>query len=415
MSSSVQALLKSTGTPNPQVKGRASEGDAEAFQAELGKAASRVRKPEPADDPKPAKVSRSKKADQAGQQQDDQAPVEAAGPAEPKPVEPTADEPVAVEDTEPAEPVEAEADADKPAAKSDTDAAALAVAVPGVMTPTAEIVATDAAGEAESQEAAAAKAIVTPATPNTDAADADPQNAAAGAGEIPIPEELTPDAQTTAAAPKAKPELKQPEAEAAPETQVVAQQPPAEEKSADTKASAKLESPATEVQPAAIKSHTDVAPTAKPQAAQPPEVKFAQDNHDSIVKGVQTQLLPRGGTMTIRLDPPELGALNVILSIKDGIATASFTTSNEQATQLLSHSLSQLKSAMESTGVTVDKIQVQQAPKNQDSQSSRDDNQQRGQGGGDEMARQQEQQRKEMLRRMWRRLSIGSDPLDMVA
>jgi flagellar hook-length control protein FliK len=193
----------------------------------------------------------------------------------------------------------------------------------------------------------------------------------------------------------------------------------ADDKPIDAKDHVSVNKPDVQVpQPVVAKTTPDLTATAKPQAAPPapPEVKFAQDNHESIVKGVQTQLLPRGGTMQIRLDPPELGALHVILSIKDGVATASFQTSNEQATQLLSHSLSQLKTAMESTGVTVDKLQVQQAPKNQDSQSSKEDSQQgRGQPGGDEMARQQEQQRKEMLRRMWRRLNVGSDPLDLVA
>src|SRR5262249_30205130 len=146
------------------------------------------------------------------------------------------------------------------------------------------------------------------------------------------------------------------------------------------------------------------AKTAAPAQPQSPAATFAQNNHADIVKNVQSQLLPKGGTMQIRLDPPELGALSVTVSMKDGLMSASFETSNDDATRLLSHSLTQLKTAMESAGVSVDKLQVSQAPKGSQSNKSNDDqSQQRGQPGQDEMSRQQEQQRKEMLRKMWRK------------
>ena len=62
-------------------------------------------------------------------------------------------------------------------------------------------------------------------------------------------------------------------------------------------------------------------------------------------------------------------------------------------------------------GVSVDKLHVTQAPRDQ--QASNDDNRQ--QGGSDNPSARQEQQRREILQRMWRRLTNGSDPLDMVA
>ena len=86
-------------------------------------------------------------------------------------------------------------------------------------------------------------------------------------------------------------------------------------------------------------------------------------------------------------------------------------TASDDATRLLSHSLSQLKSVLESQGISVDKLHVQQSPRNQ--QQSFDDARQ--QRHSENSSAQQEQQRREMLRRMWRRLSNGSDPLDMVA
>ena len=146
----------------------------------------------------------------------------------------------------------------------------------------------------------------------------------------------------------------------------------------------------------------------------PPEVQFAQANHDNIVTSVQSQLLPHGGAMQIRLDPPELGALHIMVEMRDGVMTATFQTSNEEATQLLSHSLSQLKHVLESQGLSVERLQVQQAPRSEHAGTG-EDSQQQQRGTPDDHAARQEQQRKEMMRRMWRRVSGAGDPIDYLA
>ena len=153
-----------------------------------------------------------------------------------------------------------------------------------------------------------------------------------------------------------------------------------------------------------------IAAADQPDSAPAPEAQFAEANHAKIVSGIQGQLLPNGGSMQIRLDPPELGAMHVRVEMRDGVMTASFETTNDQATKLLSHSLSNLKTALEAQGVTVDKLQVRQSPKEQSSQNS-----DRQPDRSQDHAHQQEQQRKEMVRRMWRRLMKGNDPLDLVA
>jgi len=151
--------------------------------------------------------------------------------------------------------------------------------------------------------------------------------------------------------------------------------------------------------------------------AMPPEARFAAANHENIVKGMHAEVMPNGGTMRIRLDPPQLGALQVTVHVRDGVVTAAFETSNDEATRLLGHSLNQLKAVLESHGVGVDKLQVQQAPRDEHANTSRDDGSgSRHQGQTpyeQEQAARQEQQRKEMLRKMWRRLSGGADPLDV--
>jgi flagellar hook-length control protein FliK len=166
-----------------------------------------------------------------------------------------------------------------------------------------------------------------------------------------------------------------------------------------------------QIEPAKTQA-TPNTPHTPPAPLPPPQAPFAEVNHPKIVTAMRGELLPHGGTMQIRLDPPELGALQVLVHMQDGVMTASFHTSNDDATKLLSHSLSQLKAVLESQGVSVEKLQVQQSPRDHQAQQDDPNQQQRDQQGD---AHRQEQQRKEMLRRMWRKLSIGSDPLDLVA
>ena len=180
---------------------------------------------------------------------------------------------------------------------------------------------------------------------------------------------------------------------------------------------APLNAPAVVTAPTSPVTHAPTTHAAAPTLAQsaPPEVDFVAANHAKIVTGIRGDLLPGGGSMQIRLDPPELGALQISVRMQDGVMTASFQTSSDDATKLLSHSLSQLKSVLESQGVSVEKLHVEQAPRDQRSDNDPKQNQQHPNAAYDRTSARQEQQRKEMLRRMWRRLSFGSDPLDMVA
>jgi flagellar hook-length control protein FliK len=179
--------------------------------------------------------------------------------------------------------------------------------------------------------------------------------------------------------------------------------------------------------PGAAVTAGDLKPEVRPLHAAPPagpgappvapEVRFAAANHETIVTSMRGELMPQGGTMRIRLDPPQLGALQVTVQIQDGVVTASFETSNDEATRLLGHSLNQLKTVLESHGVAVDKLQVQQAPREAQTNQPHDDGR-REQGSPSQEQEQQarqEQQRREMLKRMWRRLSGGADPLDLTA
>src|SRR5205085_610931 len=97
-------------------------------------------------------------------------------------------------------------------------------------------------------------------------------------------------------------------------------------------------------------------PAAAPPKPEPvaPQRTFEAANVDTIVSSVRTELLPRGGTITLRLDPPELGALQVAVTIKDGIASVAFQSDNAEAVRLLTSTLANLRDTMQTAGMTVD-------------------------------------------------------------
>jgi flagellar hook-length control protein FliK len=190
---------------------------------------------------------------------------------------------------------------------------------------------------------------------------------------------------------------------------------------AKNQAVAKAEPAPTAGNPAAVDAAAPKATTITqpvqiaPATAPTPDAQFTQTNHPQIVTAIHGQLLPSGGTMNIRLDPPGLGAMQITVKVEGGIVSASFETSNDEATRLLSHTLGELKGALESQGVSVDRLHVQQSSKPQEHGESGGDDKGRQPGGSNPQSAQQEHQRREMLRRMWRRAGYGRDPLDLVA
>jgi flagellar hook-length control protein FliK len=156
---------------------------------------------------------------------------------------------------------------------------------------------------------------------------------------------------------------------------------------------------------------------AAPQPPQTPVAQFAQANQPAIVSTIHGSLLPDGGTMNINLNPPELGPMQISVKMENGVMSASFQTSNDQATRLLTHTLGQLKDALEIQGVSVDRLHVSQTSSSENSSSSSDSENSGGKQSSqqDGQTAQQEEQRRETLRRMWRKLQGQQDPLDLVA
>ena len=80
-----------------------------------------------------------------------------------------------------------------------------------------------------------------------------------------------------------------------------------------------------------------------------------------IVRGLSAMVNQRGGVMNMRLDPPDLGALRVQMTIARGVVTAEFQATTQQAQALLERGLTGLRAALESQGLTVERLSVQLA------------------------------------------------------
>ncbi|MHC4446437.1 MAG: flagellar hook-length control protein FliK [Planctomycetota bacterium] len=81
-----------------------------------------------------------------------------------------------------------------------------------------------------------------------------------------------------------------------------------------------------------------------------------------IVRGLSALVNQRGGVMHMRLDPPDLGALRVQMTIARGAVAAEFQPTTVLAHSLLEQGLGVLRSALESHGLVVDRLTVQAAP-----------------------------------------------------
>ncbi len=99
------------------------------------------------------------------------------------------------------------------------------------------------------------------------------------------------------------------------------------------------------------------------QSAPAAELEDSKDAFTArVVRGLGAALNQRGGVMTMRLEPPDLGQLRVHLTIARGVVTAQFQPSTVEAQALLDRSMASLRSALEGHGLTVDRLTVQAPP-----------------------------------------------------
>jgi len=80
-----------------------------------------------------------------------------------------------------------------------------------------------------------------------------------------------------------------------------------------------------------------------------------------VVRGLSAMVNQHGGSMTMRLDPPDLGSMRIQMQVDRGVVTAQFYTTTAEAQSLLSRNLGMLRQSLEQHGLTVERIAVHQS------------------------------------------------------
>lgn len=161
------------------------------------------------------------------------------------------------------------------------------------------------------------------------------------------------------------------------------------EASAQT-ASSSVSAPSVAVNPA---STVATAPSGPPildmPASSPPAQPTASQTGDDaantarVVRGLMSAVQQRGGMVTLRLQPPELGMVRVELQLREGAVQAAFMAERESARSLLQTQIGHLRHALESQGLLVERLNVQAM----DAQSNSSGGQFAEQGGNDGRSR----------------------------
>ena len=90
----------------------------------------------------------------------------------------------------------------------------------------------------------------------------------------------------------------------------------------------------------------------------------------------------RGGTITMRLDPPSLGELAVRMTVVDGSVRADLKAGTDAARVLLEQSIEMLRTSLESRGLKVDRLHVGGPGTSGEPGGVRSESQQQSQSGG---------------------------------
>lgn len=84
-----------------------------------------------------------------------------------------------------------------------------------------------------------------------------------------------------------------------------------------------------------------------------------QLNTARISRGLQNAVNLKGGAVTLRLTPPEMGTVRIQLQIQNGTVNAQFHAETESTRTMLNQQMAHLRSALESQGLNVERLGVQ--------------------------------------------------------
>jgi flagellar hook-length control protein FliK len=107
----------------------------------------------------------------------------------------------------------------------------------------------------------------------------------------------------------------------------------------------------------AIKS--DMAAKQADTAAAAPKNSLFRENLESIIQNARVVVKDsRNGSFSVRLHPEELGSVNISLSLHDGVMRGKFLVETQDAKDLLTGNLDDIKQQLQNAGITVGEFQV---------------------------------------------------------
>jgi flagellar hook-length control protein FliK len=104
------------------------------------------------------------------------------------------------------------------------------------------------------------------------------------------------------------------------------------------------------------------APSGNAAPAAPTPAAEQDPNVARVARGLQNAVNQKGGSVTLRLTPAELGVVRIQMEVRDGVASVRLQAEQESVRTLLNHQLNGLRHALESQGLTVDRLDVQITP-----------------------------------------------------
>ena len=76
------------------------------------------------------------------------------------------------------------------------------------------------------------------------------------------------------------------------------------------------------------------------------------------MRGAQGVINQNGGSVTLRLHPPEMGVVRIEMSVENNTVRAQFQAESESVRNLLTHRIASLQRTLESQGMNVDRITI---------------------------------------------------------
>lgn len=108
---------------------------------------------------------------------------------------------------------------------------------------------------------------------------------------------------------------------------------------------------------------TDAAKAQAEAQASGPSARELDANVARVARGLQSAVQHNGGAVTLRLDPPEMGVVRVLMEVREGVASVQFRVEKESAGTLLNQHVESLRESLQRQGLNAERIDVQLMPR----------------------------------------------------